>query len=98
MTLSGDDGAPETMAISDKLVLQRQHLLKWRAFDRLELGLMIICGVLCFGFSLSVNAHIVTRTIRPPSRLPQGVTSTLFSTAIFLGAYLATPRNHHFYL
>ena len=37
------------MAIADKLVLQRQHHLKWRWLDGLELALMILCGVLCFG-------------------------------------------------
>ena len=98
MTLSGDDGAPETMAIADKLVLQRQHHLKWRAFDRLELGLMIICGVLCFGFSLSVTADIVTRTIGHPWLWLQEVTSTLFIYAIFIGAAAATRRNDHLYL
>src|SRR5438477_1772969 len=98
MTLSGDDGAPETMAIADKLVLQRQHHLKWRAFDRLELGLMIICGVLCFGFSLSVTADIVTRTIGHPWLWLQEVTSTLFIYAIFIGAAVATRRNDHLYL
>jgi len=98
MTLSGDDGAPETMAIADKLVLQRQHHLKWRAFDRLELGLMIICGVLCFGFSLSVTADIVTRTIGHPWLWLQEVTSTLFIYAIFIGASAATRRNDHLYL
>src|SRR5207237_7141934 len=98
MTLSGDDGAPETMAIADKLVLQRQHHLKWRAFDRLELGLMIICGVLCFGFSLSVTADIVTRTIGHPWLWLQEVTSTLFIYAIFIGASVATRRNDHLYL
>src|SRR5205823_8200885 len=98
MTLSGDDGAPETMAIADKLVLQRQHHLKWRAFDRLELGLRIICGVLCFGFSLSVTADIVTRTIGHPWLWLQEVTSTLFIYAIFIGAAVATRRNDHLYL
>ncbi|HVI62301.1 MAG TPA: TRAP transporter small permease, partial [Bradyrhizobium sp.] len=29
------------MAIADKLVLQRQRHLKWRALDRLELILMV---------------------------------------------------------
>ena len=86
------------MAIADKLVLQRQHHLKWRAFDRLELGLMIICGVLCFGFSLSVTADIVTRTIGHPWLWLQEVTSTLFIYAIFVGAAVATRRNDHLYL
>src|ERR1700690_4153071 len=86
------------MTIADKLVLQRQHHLKWRSFDRLELVLMIICGILCFGFSLSVICDIVTRTIGHPWLWLQEVTSTLFIYAIFVGAAVATRRNDHLYL
>jgi TRAP-type C4-dicarboxylate transport system permease small subunit len=86
------------MAIADKLVLQRQRHLKWRAFDRLELGLMILCGVLCFGFSMSVTADIVTRTIGRPWLWLQELTSVLFIYAIFIGAATATRRNDHLYL
>ena len=86
------------MTITDKLVLQRQHHLKWRSFDRLELILMVLCGLLCFGFSLSVTAVIVTRTIGHPWLWLQEVTSTLFIYAIFIGAAVATRRNDHLYL
>ena len=86
------------MSIADKLVLQRQHHLKWPAFDKLELVLMIVCGLLCFGFSLSVTADIVTRTIGHPWLWLQEVTSTLFIYAIFVGAAVATRRNDHLYL
>jgi TRAP-type C4-dicarboxylate transport system permease small subunit len=86
------------MTIADKLVLQRQHHLKWRWLDRLELGLMIVCGVLCFGFSLSVMCDIVTRTLGHPWLWLQEVTSTLFIYAIFIGAAVATRRNDHLYL
>jgi TRAP-type C4-dicarboxylate transport system permease small subunit len=86
------------LAIADKLVLQRQRHLKWRALDRLELILMILCGALCFGFSLSVTADIVTRTIGHPWLWLQEVTSTLFIYAIFIGAAVATRRNDHLYL
>jgi TRAP-type C4-dicarboxylate transport system permease small subunit len=86
------------MAIADKLVLQRQRHLKWRALDRLELVLMVMCGVLCFGFSLSVTADIVTRTIGHPWLWLQEATSTLFIYAIFIGAAVATRRNDHLYL
>src|SRR5438045_9655940 len=86
------------MAIADKLVLQRQHHLKWRSFDRLELILMIICGVLCFGFSVSVMFDIITRTICHPWLWLQEVTSTLFIYAIFIGAAVATRRHDHLYL
>jgi TRAP-type C4-dicarboxylate transport system permease small subunit len=87
-----------TMTISDKLVLQRQHHLKWRSLDKLELILMMICGALCFGFSLSVMCDIVTRTIGHPWLWLQEVTSTLFIYAIFIGAAVATRRNDHLYL
>jgi TRAP-type C4-dicarboxylate transport system permease small subunit len=86
------------MTIADKLVLQRHHHLKWRAFDRLELVLMLLCGLLCFGFSLSVTADIVTRTIGRPWLWLQEVTSTFFIYAIFIGAAAATRRNDHLYL
>jgi TRAP-type C4-dicarboxylate transport system permease small subunit len=86
------------MTIADKLVLQRQRHLKWRSFDTLELILMILCGILCFGFSLSVTADIVTRTIGHPWLWLQEVTSTLFIYAIFIGAATATRRNDHLYL
>ena len=86
------------MTIADKLVLQRQRHLKWRALDRLELILMMLCGALCFGFSMSVMADIVTRTIGHPWLWLQEVTSTLFIYAIFVGAAVATRRNDHLYL
>src|SRR4029450_8991132 len=68
------------------------------ASDRFELILMIICGVLCFGFSLSVTADIVTRTLGNPWLWLQEATSTLFIYAIFIGAAVATRRNDHLYL
>src|SRR5689334_18078740 len=86
------------MAIADKLLVQRQRHLKWRALDWLELTLMILCGVLCFGFSLSVTADIVTRTIGHPWLWLQEVTSAMFIYAIFIGAATATRRNDHLYL
>ena len=86
------------MPIAEKLVLQRQHHLKWRAFDRLELVLMLMCGLLCFGFCTSVMFDIVTRTIGHPWLWLQEVTSTFFIYAIFIGAAVATRRNDHLYL
>src|SRR3954467_13284685 len=86
------------MTMADKLVLQRQHHLKWRSLDRLELILMLMCGLLCFGFSLSVMFDIITRTIGHPWLWLQEVTSTLFIYAIFIGTAVATRRNDHLYL
>ncbi|MCK1548582.1 TRAP transporter small permease [Bradyrhizobium sp. 177] len=86
------------MTIADKLLVERQRHLKWRGLDWLELALMILCGVLCFGFSLSVTADIVTRTIGHPWLWLQEVTSTLFIYAIFVGTAAAARRNDHLYL
>ena len=87
---------PEKLA--KKLVLERQRHLKWRAFDILELILMILCGFLLFGFSSTVMFDIVTRTIGHPWLWLQEVTQTFFIYAIFIGAAVATRRNDHLYL
>jgi TRAP-type C4-dicarboxylate transport system permease small subunit len=86
------------MSIADKLVLNRQRHLKWRALDGLELALMIVCGLTLFGFSLSVSLDIFTRTIGHPWLWLQEVTSTLFIYGIFAGTAAATRRNDHLYL
>src|SRR3569833_212427 len=86
------------MGIADKLVLQRQRHLKWKALDPLECLLMMVGGALLFGFSLSVVCDIVTRILGAPWLWLQEVTSTLFIYAIFLGAAAATRRNDHLYL
>jgi TRAP-type C4-dicarboxylate transport system permease small subunit len=86
------------MRIAEKLVLQRQRHLKWRALDVLEMILMMICGVLLFGFSTTVMFDIVTRTIGHPWLWLQEVTQTLFIYGIFIGAAVATRRNDHLYL
>jgi TRAP-type C4-dicarboxylate transport system permease small subunit len=86
------------MSLSEKLVLRRQRHLKWRAFDRLEMILMIMCGIALFGFSTSVAFDILTRTIGHPWLWLQEVTSAFFIYGIFTGAAVATRRNDHLYL
>jgi TRAP-type C4-dicarboxylate transport system permease small subunit len=83
------------MSVSQKLVLGRQRHLKWPALDVLEMTLMIICGLMLLGFSLSVLLDIITRTIGRPWLFLQEVTSTLFIYGIFAGAAVATRRNDH---
>ncbi len=86
------------MSVADRLVLKRQRHLKWRAFDALETVLMILCGILLFGFCATVICDIVTREIGRPWLWLQEVTSTFFIYAIFTGAAVATRRNDHLYL
>ena len=80
------------------LVLPRQQKLKWRALDRLESILMVLCGITLAAFSLSVVLDIVTRTIGAPWLWLQEVTSTFFIYGVFIGAAVATRRNDHLYL
>jgi hypothetical protein len=75
--------------LAEKLVLKRQRHLKWRAFDVLEMILMILCGVLLFGFSTTVMFDIITREIGHPWLWLQEVTQTFFIYAIFIGAAVA---------
>src|SRR6478735_2742854 len=86
------------MRIAEKLLLPRQRHLKWRALDRLEIALMMLCGLLLFGFTTTVMFDIVTREIGHPWLWLQEVTQTFFIYAIFIGASVATRRNDHLYL
>jgi TRAP-type C4-dicarboxylate transport system permease small subunit len=86
------------MTIADRLVLKRQRHLKWRALDPLETVLMMLCGLLLFGFCTTVIFDIVTREIGRPWLWLQEVTSTFFIYAIFTGTAVATRRNDHLYL
>ena len=83
------------MTIAGRLVLNRQRHLKWRALDPLEIALMLLCGLLLFGFCSTVIFDIVTREIGRPWLWLQEVTSTFFIYAIFTGAAVAIRRNDH---
>lgn len=80
------------------LVLQRHRHLKWRAFDKLEALLMVLCGVCIFMFTLAVFFDVVTRTMGRPWLWLQQVTTAFFAWGVFVGMAAATRRNDHFYL
>ena len=80
------------------LVLERDRHLKWRALDRVEYLLMILCGVTLTGFSTTVFLDVVTRSLGHPWLWLQEVTMTFFVYGIFAGAATATRRNDHLYL
>jgi TRAP-type C4-dicarboxylate transport system permease small subunit len=86
------------MTVAERLLLKRQRHLKWRALDPLETALMMLCGLLLFGFCTTVILDIVTREIGRPWLWLQEVTSTFFIYAIFTGTAVATRRNDHLYL
>src|SRR5919206_4513236 len=80
------------------LVPPRQRHLKWPALDGIERALMILCGLILFGFSTSVIFDIATRIAGRPWLWLQEVTSAFFIYGIFIGAAVATRRNDHLYL
>jgi TRAP-type C4-dicarboxylate transport system permease small subunit len=86
------------MTVTERLVLKRQRHLKWRGLDPLETMLMVLCGLLLFGFCTTVIFDIITREIGRPWLWLQEVTSTFFIYAIFTGTAVATRRNDHLYL
>ena len=86
------------MANFRALVLQRHRQLKWKAFDKLEAGLMVLCGVCIFMFTLAVFCDVLTRTLGAPWLWLQQVTTAFFAWGVFVGMAAATRRNDHFYL
>lgn len=83
---------------SRALILQRHRHLKWPALDRLEAGLMILCGLCIAGFTLCVFLDVVTRTIGYPWLWLQQATTAFFAWGVFVGIAAATRRNDHIYL
>ena len=86
------------MADFRALILQRHRQLKWRAFDWLEAGLMILCGACISMFTLAVFLDVLTRTIGTPWLWLQQVTTAFFAWGVFVGMALAARRNDHMYL
>ncbi|MFI4986073.1 MAG: TRAP transporter small permease [Alphaproteobacteria bacterium] len=80
------------------LVLETERHLKWRALDRLERVLMILCGLMLAGFSIAVFFDVLTRTIGQPWLWLQEVTSAFFMYGVFLGTAVAVRRNDHLLL
>jgi TRAP-type C4-dicarboxylate transport system permease small subunit len=79
------------MSDRQHIVLQRDRHLKWRAFDPIEMVLMVLCGVAITGFSISVVCDVVTRTLGAPWLWLQEVTSVLFIYGAFIGLAAAQP-------
>jgi TRAP-type C4-dicarboxylate transport system permease small subunit len=80
------------------IVLTTDRHLKWPAFDVIEHGLMLLCGVCLTGFTVATLVDVVTREIGQPVLWLQEVTSAFFIHGIFIGSAVATRRNDHLFL
>ncbi len=72
--------------------------LTWRALDRLERVLLLLCGVCLAGFTASTLLDVVARLADHPLLWPQEVTSAFFIYGVFVGAAVATRRGDHLQL
>src|SRR5664279_2354026 len=86
------------MADPRALILQRHRHLKWKALDKLEALLMVLCGVCITMFTLAVFLDVLTRTLGVPWLWLQQATTAFFAWGVFVGMAAATRRNDHFYL
>lgn len=59
---------------------------------------MVLCGVSIAGFTASVLADVVTRTIGHPWLWLQQVTTGFFAYGVFIGMAAATRRHDHLFL
>ncbi len=81
-----------------ELIQGSDRHLKWRALDKLERILMVLCGVCLAGFTSSVLADVVTREIGHPWLWLQELTSAWFTYGTFCGTAVATRRQDHLQL
>ena len=95
MSTALPDAQPDALP---SLVLNRHRHLKWAGLDWLEQLLMVLCGVLIFGFTTSVFLDVATRTWGKPWLWLQLVTTGFFAWGVFVGMAVAVRRNDHLYL
>ncbi len=72
--------------------------LKWRAFDILERGLMVVCALLLLAFTLSELGDVLFRDIGRPWLDAEEFSAGFFVWGVFLGAGVAVRRDQHFRL
>jgi TRAP-type C4-dicarboxylate transport system permease small subunit len=87
-------------ALSERadLIFAADRHLKWRALDRLEHLLMLLCGLCLVGFTSTTLLDIVARLFGRPLLWPQEATSAFFIYGVFIGASVATRRSDHLQL
>ena len=80
----------------DDLVSQHERHLKTRALDAVEYLLLLLSGLLLFGFTTTVFLDVVTRLLQSPILWLQEATIGMFIWGVFIGASAALRRREHF--
>jgi TRAP-type C4-dicarboxylate transport system permease small subunit len=84
--------------IDEPIVTRRARHLKWRALDPFEYGLMVVCGLLLLGFTLSELGDVVFRLMNRPWLSAQEFSIAFFVWGVFMGGAVAVRREQHFKL
>jgi TRAP-type C4-dicarboxylate transport system permease small subunit len=82
----------------DRVLPTRARHLKWRALDRLEYWLTVVCALLLLGFTLTEFADVLLRDLRHPWLDAQEFSTAFFTWGVFLGSGVAVRRDAHFKL
>src|SRR5437868_2268566 len=72
--------------------------LKWRLFDPLEHGLMVLCALLLVGFTICEVVDVVARNLGRPWLNANEFAGGFFVWGVFLGMGVAARRDQHFRL
>jgi TRAP-type C4-dicarboxylate transport system permease small subunit len=75
----------------------RRHL-KWRALDRLERALIVVCALLLVGVTGCEIADVVCRNLGRPWLEANEFATGFFVWGVFLGMSVAVRRDQHFRL
>ena len=84
--------------VRGSILSRKRPQLKWRTLDPLEFGLMVVCGALLVGFTLSELADVAFRILLHPWLEAQEWSLGCFVWGVFLGGAVGVRRNDHFRL
>src|ERR1700675_2795022 len=81
-----------------RVTVRAARHLKWRIFDPLERGLMVLCALLLVGFTVCEVADVVCRNLGRPWLNANEFAGGFFAWGVFLGMGVAVRRDQHFRL
>ncbi|HKM62848.1 MAG TPA: TRAP transporter small permease [Acidisphaera sp.] len=80
------------------LLSRKRPQLKWRLLDPLEVGLVVLCGLLLVGFLVSEIGDVAFRIIGHPWLEAEEFSIGFFTWGVFMGGAVGVRRNDHFRL
>lgn len=86
------------MRLARQLLSRKRTHLNWRFLDPLEFALLVLCGLLLAGFTLTELADVVFRELRRPWLEAQEFSLGFFVWGVFMGGAVGVRRNDHFRL